>query len=87
MWARLTAGVIPGFVLTAASINLVCWLLPGRWEATLVPALLVFFPLWIGVICSALRFSSGIRAWCWLSTLAAALLAASWMLPASGWVS
>ena len=56
MWARLTAGVIPGFVLVAAAINLVCWLLPGPWQSTLVPALLVFFPLWIGVICATLRF-------------------------------
>ena len=86
MWARASAGVLPGFFLAAAVVGLVGWLLPGRWESTLVVGLLAFFPLWIGVICAAFRFTSGKRAWGWLSAPALLGLGLLWLLQASGWV-
>ena len=86
IWARASAGVVPGFFFAAALVGLVCWLLPGPWESTIVTGLLVFFPLWIGVICAALRFSTGTRAWGWLSGLAVSGLALLWWLQWSGWV-
>ena len=86
MWARLSAGVLPGFFLAAALIGMVSWLLPGPWGSTMVPGLLAFFPMWIGVICAAYRFSSGKRAWAWLSALALPGLGLLWLLQTSGWV-
>lgn len=86
MWARASAGVLPGFFLAAALVGLVCWLLPGPWEPTMVPGLLAFFPLWIGLICAACRFPNGKHAWGWLSALALLGLGLLWLLQASGWV-
>jgi hypothetical protein len=86
MWARAGAGVLPGFFLAAALIGLLGWLLPGSWESTMVAGLAAFFPLWIGVICAAFRFSSGRRAWLWLGGLALLALGLLWLLQTSGWV-
>lgn len=86
MWARAGAGIVPGFFLAAALVGLVSWLLPGAWESTMVAGLLAFFPLWIGVLCIAFRFSSGARAWAWLSALALSALGLLWLLQLSGWV-
>lgn len=86
MWARAGAGVLPGFFLAAVLLGLVSWVLPGAWESTMVPGLLAFFPLWIGVICAAFRFSSGKRAWAWLSALALLGLGLLWLLQTSGLV-
>jgi hypothetical protein len=86
MWARAGAGVLPGFFLAAALVGLVGWLLPGPWESTMVAGLAAFFPLWIGVICAAFRFSSGRRAWLWLGGLALFALGLLWLLQMSGWV-
>jgi hypothetical protein len=86
MWARAGAGVLPGFFLAAALVGLVGWLLPGLWESTMVAGLAAFFPLWIGVICAAFRFSSGRRAWLWLGGLALFALGLLWLLQMSGWV-
>jgi hypothetical protein len=86
MWARASAGIVPGFFLAAALVGLVSWLLPGSWESTMLAGLTVFFPLWIGVVCSAFRFSSGARAWGWLSALALSALGLLWLLQLSGWV-
>ncbi|WP_426689453.1 hypothetical protein [Rhodanobacter ginsengiterrae] len=86
MWARLGAGIVPGFFLAAALLGLVSWLLPGAWQSTMMVGLLCFFPLWIGVLCTSLRFSSGKRAWLWLSGLALFGLGLLWLLQAAGWV-
>ncbi len=86
MWTRFSAGVLPGFFLAAALVGLVSWLLPGPWESTLVPGLVAFFPLWIGVICVACRFPSGKQAWVWLSALALLGMGLLWLLQTSGWV-
>ena len=86
MWARASAGVLPGFFLAAALVGLIGWLLPGPWESTMVAGLAAFFPLWIGVICAAFRFTSGARAWGWLSALALSGLGLLWLLQMSGWV-
>jgi hypothetical protein len=86
MWGRASAGVLPGFFLAAALIGLLGWLLPGPWESTMVPCLLAFFPVWIGVICAACRFTSTKRAWSWLGALALCGLALLWLLQTCGWV-
>ncbi|MEO7065772.1 MAG: hypothetical protein ABI114_02585 [Rhodanobacter sp.] len=86
MWARASAGVVPGFFLAAALLGLVCWLLPGPWQLTIMLGLVAFFPLWIGVICAAFRFPSGARAWAWLTALALLGSTLLWLLQQSGWV-
>ncbi|MBA3930505.1 hypothetical protein J2X02_000052 [Pseudoxanthomonas japonensis] len=63
MWARATAGIVPGFFLSAVLVGLVSWVLPGPWQSTLVAGGLVFFPVWVGLFCLAFQFRSGARAW------------------------
>jgi hypothetical protein len=86
MWARASAGVVAGFFLAAAVVGLVSWSLPGAWESTIVPGLLAFFPLWIGVICAAMRFDTERQAWAWLSALALSGLGLLWLLQTAGGV-
>ena len=45
MWARATAGIVPGFFLSAALVGLVSWMLPGAWQSTIVAGLIAFFPV------------------------------------------
>lgn len=86
MWSRAGAGIVAGFFLAAALVGLVGWALPGRWQSTIVPGLVAFFPLWIGAAGAAFAFASGRRAWGWLGGLALACFAALWALRALEWV-
>jgi len=86
MWTRVAAGVVPGFFLAAGVLGLACWSLPGPWQATIVPGLVAFPPLWVGLVCVSLRFANGVRAWAWLSGLAVLALGLLWLLEASGGV-
>ena len=86
MWSRASAGLVAGFLLAAAVVGLVGRALPGPWQSTLVPGLVVFFPLWIGFAGAAFAFSSGRRAWGWLGGAALTGLGALWVLQASGWM-
>jgi hypothetical protein len=86
MWARASAGVLAGFFVTAALIGLVCWSFPGPWQRTMLPGLVAFLPLWIGVICTGFLFRNGRHAWLWLGGIALAGLVLLWVLQSSGWV-
>jgi len=86
MWARVSAGAIPGFFLSVAAIGLIDWLLPGPWQAALLPCMLAFCPLWVGVICASLKFADGKRAWLWLSAAAIVGLGLLRALQALHWV-
>lgn len=86
MWPRASAGVVAGFFLAAAVVGLISWSLPGAWESTIVPSLLAFFPLWIGLICAAMRCNTGRQAWAWFGALALSGLGLLWLLQASSWV-
>ncbi|RZA05194.1 MAG: hypothetical protein EOP02_39700 [Proteobacteria bacterium] len=85
MWARAFAGVIPGFFVSAGLVGLGAWLWPGPWQATLVPALIAFFPVWIGIIGTAFFFPDGRRAWAWLCMAAIASMGGLWLVQAMGW--
>ena len=63
MWARAFAGIVPGFLLSAGFVGLLTWSWPGPWQATLVPGVIAFFMVWIGVMASAFQFANGKRAW------------------------
>jgi hypothetical protein len=86
MWSRASAGVVAGFFLAAAVLGLASLLLPGPWQAAIVPGLLAFVPLWLGFIGAAFAFANGRRAWTWLRGLALACSAALWALRMSAWV-
>ncbi|WP_130618819.1 hypothetical protein [Dyella amyloliquefaciens] len=61
--ARCLAGTLLGFPLAAALLALALQLLPDRGAAFLIPALILLFPLWTGVMAGAYMFRSGPRAW------------------------
>jgi hypothetical protein len=86
MWARATAGIVPGFFLSAAIVGLVSWLLPGPWQSTLVAGGLVFFPVWVGLFCAGFQFRSGVRAWVAYSLASVLGLAALALLRHLHWV-
>lgn len=73
MWLRVLAGAVPGFFLATALTALLCWLPPGPWQAWLVPALVGFIPVWMGVFAGAFGFASPARAL--IAYTAAAVLA------------
>lgn len=85
MWARASAGALPGFLLAAALVSLLGRLWPGPWQTTLVPGLVLLFPLWIAIAAASFRFASGRRAWAWIGGLAILALGLLWMLQATGW--
>lgn len=86
IWSRALAGIFPGFFLSAALMGLVCWSLPGPWQATVVPGILAFFPVWMIVIGASLFFATGVRAWAWLSASAIIATGALWALQALRWI-
>lgn len=87
MWSRALAGVFPGFLLSAGIVGLASWAWPGPWQATLVPAAIAIYPVWIGVIVGAFQFRSARRAWAWLGGLAAATLGMLWLLQSLHWIA
>lgn len=86
MWARATAGIVPGFFLSAAIVGLVSWLLPGPWQSTLVAGGLVFFPVWVSVFCAGFQFRSGARTWAIYSLASVLGLALLALLRHLNWV-
>lgn len=87
MWGRATAGALPGFLLAAALVSLLGRLLPGPWQSTLVPGLVVLFPLWIGIAAAAFRFANSRRAWAWLGGLALLASGLLRLVQATGWAA
>lgn len=80
MWSRALAGVLPGFFVAAALTGLISWSWPGPWQATVVPALIAFFPVWMGVIGGSFLFQTGKRAWNWFSASALVGMGMLWLL-------
>jgi len=63
MIARCLAGTLLGFPLAAVLLRLLLLALPDGGGAYLIPALVLFFPLWIALMSGAYAFRSGARAW------------------------
>lgn len=76
--ARCLAGTLLGFPLAAALLALVLQLLPNHGAAFLIPALILFFPLWTGVMAGTYLFRSGPRAWLVLGAANALAFLALW---------
>jgi len=58
MWMRLLSGMVAGFFLASVLSGLICWLMPGPWQNALLPALLAFFPLWMGAVIVSFAFAN-----------------------------
>ncbi|WP_430390080.1 hypothetical protein [Dyella sp. 20L07] len=78
MIARCLAGTLLGFPLAAALLALLLHWLPDRGAALLIPALILFFPLWTALMAGAYMFRSGARAWLVLSLANAAAFLVLW---------
>jgi hypothetical protein len=79
MIARCLAGTLLGFPLAAVLLSLLLLALPGGGAAYLIPALLLFFPLWIALMSGAYAFRSGTRAWLVLGGANALAFGALWL--------
>ncbi|RAO76062.1 hypothetical protein [Dyella jiangningensis] len=84
MIARCLAGTLLGFPLAAALLALALRLLPDGGAAFLIPALILFFPLWTGVMAGAYLFRSGPRAWLVLGVANALAFLALWGVRLAG---
>lgn len=87
MWSRALAGILAGFLLSAAIVGLVSWSLSGPWPSTLVGGVLAFFPLWMLIGAGSFLFANGMRAWAWLSGAAVFLFAVFLALRALHWIA
>ena len=84
MIARCLAGTLLGFPLAGLLLALLLQLLPGHGQDVLVPALILFFPLWIAFMAGAYQFRSSMRAWLVLGAANALTFAALWASRAAG---
>ncbi|HEY4144675.1 hypothetical protein [Pinirhizobacter sp.] len=79
MIGRSLAGALLGLTLAIALTGLavLCW--PGDSVHVLVPAVVVFFPLYMVLILSAFLYRSASRAWGWMASANLAAFAALWI--------
>lgn len=63
MIARALAGALLGFPLSGLLLALLMALTPAQGQGWLIPALILFFPLWTGMIAGSFMFRSPLRAW------------------------
>ena len=79
MISRCLAGVLLGFPLAAVVLSLLLRALPDGGDAYVIPALILFFPLWIAFMTGAYALRSGARAWLTLGAANAIGFFALWL--------
>jgi hypothetical protein len=79
MIGRCLAGVLLGFPLTAVSLRLLLHVFPNDGADWLIPALILFFPLWMALMIGAYAFRSAMRAWLVLGGANAMAFLALWL--------
>ena len=84
MIARCLAGTVLGFPLAALLLALLLHVLPGHGQALLIPALILFFPMWTAFMAVAYMFRSGPRAWLVMGSANIVVFAALWLLRLPG---
>jgi hypothetical protein len=84
MIARCLAGTLLGFPLAALLLALLLYVLPGHGQALLIPAMILFFPLWTAFMAIAYMFRSGPRAWLVMGSANIVVFAALWLLRLPG---
>jgi len=67
MLARTFAGILLGLPLSMAIVSVAIWVWPRSSESVVIPMMVIFFPLWIGIMAATFLFRSGMRAWAWLA--------------------
>lgn len=75
MIGRCLAGVLLGFPLAAWLLRLALNALPRQGADWIIPALILFVPLWIALIATAFAFRSATRAWVTFGCASAAAFA------------
>jgi hypothetical protein len=79
MIARSLAGTLLGFPLAALLLSLLLHVLPQGGDAYVIPALILFFPLWIAFMIGAYAFRSVGHAWLTLGSANAVAFLALWL--------
>ena len=79
MIARCLAGTLLGFPLAGVLLSLLLHALPQGGNTYVIPALILFFPLWIAFMIGAYAFRSGTRAWLTLGSANAVAFFALWL--------
>ena len=79
MIGRSLAGILLGLTLAIALTGLavLCW--PGGSVRVLVPAVVVFFPLYMVLILAAFLYRTVARAWGWMALANLVAFAALWI--------
>jgi hypothetical protein len=79
MTFRGLAGALLGFPLAAVVLSLLLHVLPAGGNGYVIPALILFFPLWIAFMTGAFALRSGARAWITLGCANALGFFALWL--------
>ena len=79
MIGRCIAGAVLGFPLAAVLLRLLLLALGNTGSAWVIPALILFFPLWTALMIGAFAFRSAPRAWVALGGANAVAFLALWM--------
>jgi uncharacterized membrane protein len=79
MIGRCLAGVLLGFPLAAAGLSLLLHTLPNDGAGWLIPALILFFPLWMALMIGAYAFRNASRAWLTLGGANAVAFLTLWL--------
>ena len=67
MLAKTFAGIVLGLPLSMALVAVAIWLWPHSSESVVIPMMVIFFPLWIGIMAATFLFRTDVRAWAWLA--------------------
>jgi|HubBroStandDraft_2_1064218.scaffolds.fasta_scaffold444179_2 hypothetical protein len=62
MIVRLCGTVVLSLPLSLALCGAFAWIMPGSWHHSAILAMVLFFPLWIGILCSVFALSTTRRA-------------------------
>jgi hypothetical protein len=77
---RSIAGAVLGFPLAAVLLRLLLLSLGHAGSAWVIPALILFFPLWTALMIGAYALRSAPRAWMVLGSANAVAFLALWMV-------
>ncbi|RKP45050.1 hypothetical protein [Pararobbsia silviterrae] len=62
MTLRLWSTAVLTLPLSVALAGLFAWTMPGGWHRSALLAMVLFFPLWIGIFCSVFALTTTRRA-------------------------
>jgi len=85
MWGKSFAAALLAPPLAVALVGLAALMSSNQHRDTL-PALLMFFPIWVALMAAAFLFKSGLRAWLWMGGATVLGFGLLYALKASGLV-